>query len=64
MKPVADRGSKTDANRGWRVPATERYPMKWTFKREAEWMLWFELIPAALIAWAILWPALQRLFGS
>ena len=38
--------------------------MKWTFKREAEWMLWFELIPAALIAWAILWPALQRLFGS
>jgi hypothetical protein len=37
-------------------------PMKWTFKREAEWMLWFGLIPAGLIAWALLWPTLQRLF--
>ena len=36
--------------------------MKWTFKREAEWMVWFGLVSAGLIGWALLWPMLQRLF--
>jgi hypothetical protein len=35
--------------------------MKWTFKREAEWMMWVGLVPLGLIAWALLWPMLQRL---
>ncbi len=36
--------------------------MKWTFKREAEWMLWLSLIPAGIILLTLLWTALRRIF--
>jgi hypothetical protein len=34
--------------------------MKWTFQREAQWMMWLALIPALLILWTLLWPWLGR----
>jgi hypothetical protein len=37
--------------------------MKWTFQREAQWMMWLALFPVALIALALLWPALRRALG-
>ena len=36
--------------------------MKWTFKREAEWMLWLGLAPLGLYAWILVWRILQQLF--
>jgi hypothetical protein len=35
--------------------------MKWTFKREAEWMIWLMLIPALLILLTLIWAWLRRL---
>jgi len=37
--------------------------MKWTFQREARWMMWLALIPVALILWMLLWPVLRRAWG-
>ena len=36
--------------------------MKWTLKREAEWMLWLGLVPIGLLAWMMVWRVLQELF--
>lgn len=36
--------------------------MKWTFQREAGWMLWLGLIPAIGILGALAWPVLRRAF--
>jgi hypothetical protein len=37
--------------------------MKWTFKREAEWMMWLALIPVAGILWVVLSAILRQTFG-
>lgn len=37
---------------------------RWTFRREAKWMLWFGLVPAVLIALTILLPWLLRMLAS
>jgi hypothetical protein len=37
--------------------------MKWSFKREAEWMMWLALIPAAGVLWMLLSTMLRRAFG-
>jgi hypothetical protein len=37
--------------------------VKWTFQREARWMLWILLLPALGILVAILVPWLRRAFG-
>jgi hypothetical protein len=37
--------------------------VRWTFEREAKWMLWILLLPALFILVAILVPALRRAFA-
>lgn len=35
--------------------------MKWSFKREAEWIIWLSLIPAAGILWALIASFVRRM---
>jgi hypothetical protein len=37
--------------------------MKWSFEREAWWMMWLALVPALFILWALIWPYLRRTLG-
>jgi len=37
---------------------------RWTFRREANWMLWLGLLPALLMALAMVVPWLRRLLSS
>jgi hypothetical protein len=37
---------------------------RWTFKREARWMLWLALVPVILIALTIILPGLRRALSS
>ncbi len=37
--------------------------MKWTFQREAQWMMWLALIPGLLVLGTLLWPWLLRTLG-
>ena len=37
--------------------------MRWTFTREAQWMMSLALIPVVLILWTLLWPMIRRAFG-
>jgi hypothetical protein len=37
--------------------------MRWTFEREARWMLLVSLIPIVGILIALVWPKVMRLFG-